>query len=688
MGRFAFFHSWRKMPSSDNGPAKNRSFLEAMREIHRGAGATEKGTSVKRIKEVLGALVFFLGMLGGAAAPAAEAPSVQVGRVYHIDGELLRHVPENNDWVAVTPDAPFGASDSFFSGSGGAAELILPDGSLARVGSRTQIRFIALTPELSEADVPLGTARFHNQSAGTRIKASSPFGYVLADPGTVFDIRVGETSVEVTALTGQVAFFQSGTHAKTIASPGAPAILADSTRVSLGVGTADPAWTDWNAGRDNYWASRSAVPPQSTAYLPPSLAYDAGVLDEYGAWDRFPYDGQECWFWRPTTVAATWSPFTVGSWTVWYGDETWIPREPFGYITHHYGNWVFTRGRWYWAPPVAHGYPHRPLLNVGYFWYPGRVSWIHRGEYLGWIPLAPSETYYSRHDWGGPHNRRMPGRSSVPVDVDQYAYSNHAIIVDQQHFHGGRDYDGVRLRDFNPEVIKAYRAAPVLDNTVIRNYATDPMRYRYTPQESMERPEGLIPRDIPRQDRNLASPDNRPQPDRFSSPNQDDSREIRSKPYVSPKSRDRFQKDPAQSMKQPGATNTQTRRNQDPPQVRESIPLNFQRPAPDSSRNVPSQPDRVQEPPSRNGRETRVAPSENQVPQGRGSAVPPDSRFIQKTPSPRVTESGDSPSRFQRPTPEGSKREGRPPQESMREKPTREAPASSSPPGQEERPQR
>ena len=84
-------------------------------------------------------------------------------------------------------------------------------------------------------------------------------------------------------------------------------------------------------------------------------------------------------------------------------DQTWIPADPFGYVTHHYGNWVYVRNYWYWAPPVVSVRVGVPLLDVGFFWYPGRVSWIHTGTYVGWVPLATRETYYSYRHWGGPH---------------------------------------------------------------------------------------------------------------------------------------------------------------------------------------------------------------------------------------------------------------------------------------------
>jgi hypothetical protein len=135
-----------------------------------------------------------------AGAPDAEAPAMVVGRVYHIEGDLLRYVPEEKDWVAVVRDAPFGTEDTLYSGNRGMAELIIPNGSWIRIGWETQIQFIALETDFSEVDVASGEARFYNKGSRTVIKVTSPFGYVLADPGTVFDFYVGDNSVEVVAV--------------------------------------------------------------------------------------------------------------------------------------------------------------------------------------------------------------------------------------------------------------------------------------------------------------------------------------------------------------------------------------------------------------------------------------------------------------------------------------------------------
>ena len=84
-----------------------------------------------------------------------------------------------------------------------------------------------------------------------------------------------------------------------------------------------------------------------------------------------------------------WAPFTVGRWTEWYGDQTWVPAEPFGYLTHHYGNWVLVGDRWYWAPPVVA--PGMPLMPMEMVWCPGRVSWIYTGTYVGCGASLPRE---------------------------------------------------------------------------------------------------------------------------------------------------------------------------------------------------------------------------------------------------------------------------------------------------------
>ena len=177
---------------------------------------------------------------------AADAPAMVVGRIFDIEGDLLRYVPAEKDWVAVVRDAPFGTEDTLSSGSRGMAELIVPNGAWIRIGDSTQIQVITLDTDLAEMDVASGVARFYNKGSNTVIKATSPFGYVLADPGTVFDFYVGENSVEVVAVKGTVSFVHLATDAKYDVAAGSPSILADQQQVSSGEGTVDSDWDQWN----------------------------------------------------------------------------------------------------------------------------------------------------------------------------------------------------------------------------------------------------------------------------------------------------------------------------------------------------------------------------------------------------------------------------------------------------------
>jgi hypothetical protein len=451
---------------------------------------------MKRIKRYMGLLVclFLAAVVVVPPSSAADAPAMVVGRIFHVEGDLFRYVPAERDWVAMVRDAPFGTEDTLFSGSRGMAELIVPNGTWIRIGNSTQIQFITLESDLAEMDVASGVARFFNKSSDTVVKVTSPFGYVLAYPGTVFDFYVGENSVETVAIKGKVSFVPSATDAKYDVAAGSPSILADWQQVSSGEGTVDPDWDRWNTVRENFWATKARVRGRSAEYLPPSLQDEFYALDENGSWERVRYEGSERWFWRPRVVVG-WSPFTVGRWTDWYGDQTWIPAEPFGYVTHHYGNWVYVQNYWYWAPPVVSVRVGLPLLDVGFYWYPGRVSWIHMGIYVGWVPLAPTETYYSHRHWGDRHAVVVNNVNitQININVRNYAYANHAVVVNQDNFYRVNNYRDVRVTNVNrTTIINNYRAAPVVNNTVINNYTTNKQRYNYTDVTVKEKPHNTV----------------------------------------------------------------------------------------------------------------------------------------------------------------------------------------------------
>ena len=156
-----------------------------------------------------------------AQAGTSGGPEL-VGRITYIDGQLLRYIFDEQDWVATVKDAPFGLEDAVYSSDTGKAEFKLPNGVWVRTGSDTQIQLIALREDVTEIDVASGTVRFYNKSQKTVIKVTTPFGYVLAQPDTAFDLYVGDDSAEVISLEGAVDFVLGDGAARYAVQAGGP----------------------------------------------------------------------------------------------------------------------------------------------------------------------------------------------------------------------------------------------------------------------------------------------------------------------------------------------------------------------------------------------------------------------------------------------------------------------------------
>ncbi len=459
---------------------------------------------MKRIKEVVWLpLMLILAMIPISAVHARsptedrqEEGTVLVGRISHIEGQLLRYVPEEDDWVATVQDAPFGIDDALYSNEDGRAEFMMPNNTWVRIDRNTQIQLIVLKDDVTEIDVASGMARFYNKSSYGVIKATTPFGYVMAPAETSFDLYVGDDSVEVIALMGRLNFVHHTSETRYEVITGSTSILADIRQVTAGKGEVDPDWDSWNRKGDALWAERMEVRGQSVEYLPPSLHHEAYVLEEHGRWERVYYDGGYYYFWRPVHVSAGWAPFTLGRWTVWYGDHTWIPYEPFGYVTHHYGNWVFVRNAWYWAPPVARVRPQLgpPLLDVGSAWYPGRVAWIHFGTRIGWVPLAPREPYYCYRRWG-PRTVLVKNVNitNIRLHKNKYRHFKQAVIINRHHLYNVNNYRNVRIRHTNDDaILQRYHVSPVVNHTLINNYNNLRKRHNFTNVHVTKKPDRTV----------------------------------------------------------------------------------------------------------------------------------------------------------------------------------------------------
>ena len=247
------------------------------------------------------------------APPADGGAGIMVGRISYVEGQLLRYVPDEKDWVVTVKDAPFGTDDALYSGDDAKAEFILPNNTWARAGASTQIQMIALKVDVTELDVAAGVTRFYDKSAEAVMKVTTPFGYVLAQPGSGFDLYVGDASLEVIALSGSVAFIHSNDDSRYEVVPGSSSIVADSRQVAAGEGNVDEAWDNWNGTRDSLWAKRLEVKGDTVQYIPKALEDDAYDLEQNGKWEKVYYEGEYHNMWRPTTVANDWAPYTNGT---------------------------------------------------------------------------------------------------------------------------------------------------------------------------------------------------------------------------------------------------------------------------------------------------------------------------------------------------------------------------------------
>ena len=431
------------------------------------------------------------------SAFALQAPEEQgtavIGHLTHVEGNLLRYIDDDDEWVPMVKDSPVGTEDLLFCEDDSKAEFIIPNNTWVRSGGNTRLLITALEQNTSEMEVDSGMVRLYNKSTDAVIKVTTPFGIVQTPPLTACDIRLQTDTVQVRALEGTVSFNWPHDNSNHEISAGSAALLADFENVTREEAVMDEAWDEWNREMDRRWEERLRDQGDDDNYLPETIRYESHALRDNGIWETVYYEGRNCSFWRPLHVASYWSPFTVGRWTSWYGDHCWIPYEPFGYVTHHYGNWVYidSCNRWYWAPPDC----HRRRSDV-YFpaippaWYPGRVSWIYRGDYVGWIPLAPLEPYYCYRSWGSLSRvvGKDPRHHPKDFDIKHCRYKKHAVIVKKSNFYRVTNYSHERVGSRADAFIDNFRREAGINSRVIHDFTTTKRRFAFDNREGRKLP--------------------------------------------------------------------------------------------------------------------------------------------------------------------------------------------------------
>jgi hypothetical protein len=277
-----------------------------------------------------------LAVLSCGVAQAQD--TILVGRVAYIEGEVLRYVPAEQDWVATLSDTPLGMEDVIYTDAEARAEFIFPNNTLVRVGGATGFDAVTIRGDATVAYVDSGMVRLYNRGKAVLVRLETRWGYVLAEPGDIVDIYVGENEAEVIALEGAPSFFYSGRGGEETryeVFPDGSSLLIDDDSVEAADPYVDAAWNRWNYDRDQLRVERANV---RSAYLPEQFQDDAHVFEKEGRWEQVQYEGRAVQAWRPAHVEESYAPYTVGRWTTYSEENVWVPYEPWGWVTHHHGH--------------------------------------------------------------------------------------------------------------------------------------------------------------------------------------------------------------------------------------------------------------------------------------------------------------------------------------------------------------
>jgi hypothetical protein len=382
-----------------------------------------------------------------------------VGRITFLEKNLFRYLEDAKDWALAARDVPVGDGDVFYSDTQGRSELTFPNDTKIRINDKTKIKIDGVKENLTSVYVNSGAARIQNRSADTVVKIETPYGQVLSKQPSTFDVYVGDSSAIVTGVNGSARFVDGKNNQYDVKSD-ADSLLADQNSVASSRRYLDSRWDAWNKQMDGEAIKAEQNP---SPYLPPQLQSETQVLAENGNWEQLSYNGESANYWSPRNVAPDWSPFTVGRWTTWSGEQLWVPYERFGWVTHHHGGWIFYNGRWYWRPPIRAGWRVAP-------WYPARVVWVNHGRYVGWVPLSVYEPYYGRRYWGPRtviYNERVVVRN---IEVHKYVNVNRVVVVDKERLYGvHRRYETVRDASVVRQVVSNGQATPGLTRDMVRS---------------------------------------------------------------------------------------------------------------------------------------------------------------------------------------------------------------------------
>jgi hypothetical protein len=307
-----------------------------------------------------------------------------VARLSIAQGDVNVRRGDNGQLVAAIVNAPLMAQDHVQTSPGSRAEVQFDYANLVRLAPNTDVGFADLEYQRYQLQLGAGTIIYRvlrNQSAQAEIDTPSIAFHPLGEGEyRVSVLDDGTTQITVRSGSGQI-FSPRGSEQLTAGRSTLVRGNPQDPEFQSTYEIARDQFDDWSANRD-----RELLASQSYKYVSPD-EYGADDLDAYGKWVPSQY-GQA---WAPQPPTADWAPYSDGQWDYepYYG-WTWVDYAPWGWAPYHYGRW-FNNGAygWCWWPGA---------FGARSFWSPALVGFFGIGAGLGWVALAPFESFFG---WWG-----------------------------------------------------------------------------------------------------------------------------------------------------------------------------------------------------------------------------------------------------------------------------------------------
>ena len=340
------------------------------------------------------------------AAQSLADPPGRVGRLSYIEGTVSLHAPDQDQWSQAVVNYPVTTGDGFWTEPQSRAEVQVGAVEM-RLDQSTEADVVRLDDAATQLRVDQGTIEVH-------VIVMPPGGVSVLTPlGQVDLLTVGSYHVEAgepgpdNAPPNQTIVSVLQGRARVAGPRSALTVEAGESAV---VGSNPPSFqlVEANATSFDNWAlerERREVQPTATAwYVPPTMT-GYQDLDRYGQWTSDPAYGT---VWYPAAIPAGWAPYRYGHW-VWVPPWgwTWVDDAPWGFAPFHYGRWAFIGDRWAWCPGAYAVHPVYAPALVAFIGGGGFGIAITAGAPVGWVPLAPGESFHPWYHTGPTYVQRV-----------------------------------------------------------------------------------------------------------------------------------------------------------------------------------------------------------------------------------------------------------------------------------------